>query len=158
MERTYRAVVTYLLAFLIVGCGGQVDTSVVVLPRNYKGLVIIIYDQPNGIPISKKGGKVLHQVPGNGIVLTQDEDHFGSYNLTTFYYESIADSNQLKRALTFEEVGNDPVVYGGRVSRINRSAQEMEDVRYISYCVGNRDEILDCQNNIDRLNVEQFVE
>ncbi len=61
---------SFIISLLLFSCNNG-DKEVVVLPENYKGYVVIIYNQENGDSAKYENGKRIYKIPLNGILKTQ---------------------------------------------------------------------------------------
>ena len=41
------------------------------LPKGFKGMVLIIHDQKNGTDVTKEDGSIVYKIPMNGIIITK---------------------------------------------------------------------------------------
>jgi hypothetical protein len=75
------------------------EPQVFLIPQNYQGPVLIVYDQPNGQPPKYEGRARVYDVPSNGILLTQFSKTKLVYHLD-FYY---VDEQGNRTPITFPE-------------------------------------------------------
>ncbi|HVS93192.1 MAG TPA: hypothetical protein VHE59_14230 [Mucilaginibacter sp.] len=71
------------------------EKEIIVVPRNYVGYVIVIYNQKQGEGKSYLDGKRVYKIPQNGILKTQFPGDYGDLGLPKFYYDDIRASNQI---------------------------------------------------------------
>lgn len=56
---------------LFQSCMEESEPELFLIPNNYHGVVIVLFDQDNGQDESYIEGKRLYDIPGNGILLTK---------------------------------------------------------------------------------------
>ncbi len=65
------------LVYLLLLCSGLHcaaqgwKTERYLLPAGYKGVVLVIYDQPKGAPAAAHGDTVVYTIPGDGVLVTK---------------------------------------------------------------------------------------
>lgn len=64
-----KSIVTILLTFALIGCNNA-EPEKIILSENYRGKVIIIHNQPDGVNIEENSRKIL-RIPENGILKVQ---------------------------------------------------------------------------------------
>jgi uncharacterized protein DUF6843 len=65
------------------------EKEIIVLPHNYVGYVVIIYNQKAGSEKNYFAGKRVYEIPGNGILKTRFSGNYGDIGLPEFYYDKI---------------------------------------------------------------------
>lgn len=87
--------ILHILLFL--SCGDQAEDATILIPENYVGPVLVIYNQDDGAEKEYKDGKRVYRIPENGILETQFSANYGVQN-NDYYYVS---SNGNKKKLHF---------------------------------------------------------
>jgi hypothetical protein len=82
---SYHLILLFSSASLL-GCGETGETSVYVLPKNYQGVVFILYNQKDGEQPKYEDNNRVYEIPSNGILKTQFTPNVGWRPLDKFYY------------------------------------------------------------------------
>ena len=82
--------------FSLMSCSKGED-SIRLVPKNYEGLVLIIFDEKSGDKTDYEAGKRLYRIPESGILITSFSENYGAQ--TPVYYEE--DGNGKRRGLPF---------------------------------------------------------
>lgn len=83
------AVVVTLLALTGAGCSAEQKTSeIFLLPEDYRGAFYVVYNIPEGASPTFEDGAPVHDIPENGVLLTQADIRPGSVRDDRFFYES----------------------------------------------------------------------
>jgi hypothetical protein len=53
------------------------EQEIIVLPNDYRGYEIIVYDQERGTPTHYEGKKRIYQIPPSGVLKTQFTGSYG---------------------------------------------------------------------------------
>lgn len=71
-------IIIYQLTFLILptlftmsSCLNTAESEIHLIPREYKGPVIIIFNEKNGVPEKYENGSRVYEIPTNGILRTR---------------------------------------------------------------------------------------
>jgi hypothetical protein len=59
------------LSLMLTNCNTKGEQEIIIVPRNFKGYVIIIHNQKDGMPTKYEGNKRVYEIPKNGILKTQ---------------------------------------------------------------------------------------
>lgn len=82
-------IVTGLLALLATGCSAEEGKSeIFLLPEGYQGAFYVVYNIPDGEPLSYEDGSPVYDIPENGVLLSQADVSPGSVRKDEFFYES----------------------------------------------------------------------
>lgn len=69
-----------LLLFCVVtavGCGQQSAPSKYLIPHDYEGVVVTVYDQAGFPPLPVSDGYIVHRYPPDGILITSSSMEYG---------------------------------------------------------------------------------
>lgn len=88
-SRSLVMVVT-LLALTGAGCSAEQKTSeeIFLLPEDYRGAFFVVYNIPEGTSPTFEDGVLVHDIPENGVLLTQADIRAGGVRHDRFFYES----------------------------------------------------------------------
>jgi hypothetical protein len=131
------------------------EEEIYILPKNYTGYVILIYNQEDGAEKKYMDDKRVYEIPSSGILRTQFEPNTGWAEFSEFYYENI-NSKKIPYTYEFEELDdNNVVAYGGTTGTANRDLAGTSVVKFSKYYIGNKTQI---QEAIDKSETFDFVE
>ncbi len=90
----------YLIScvILLFGCKKNAESETFLIPDNYTGAIVIIFDQDNGNTKEYKDGRRIYNIPENGILYTQFSRVKGVLN-QKFYYKNRS-SKELKQIVS----------------------------------------------------------
>lgn len=74
-----------ILLVSVMSCGQKTEDTVRLIPKGYKGSVLVIFNQENGEPKEYENGKRVYRIPENGVLKTQFEPNYGVQNHQFFY-------------------------------------------------------------------------
>ena len=77
MRNLYRAFLLTIVFILQCSCQNR-ESEIFILPENYNGYVLVIFNQKDGEEPKYFEGKRLYIIPDNGILKTQFEAEYGS--------------------------------------------------------------------------------
>lgn len=65
------AIVAISVVLVLNSCVRHAEPEVFLIPRNYVGVVVVVFDQRNGAARKYSEGRRVYEVPENGILLTK---------------------------------------------------------------------------------------
>ncbi len=77
-----------ILVSAFISCAQQAEDSIRLIPDDYIGPVLIIFDQEDGEPEEYEDGKRLYRIPKDGVLKTQFGTNFGIQHHQFFYVDS----------------------------------------------------------------------
>jgi hypothetical protein len=100
-----------LLASAFNICNMQIgDDEVFILPDGYRGVVFILYNQPNGNPVKYELEKRVYEIPSNGILKTQFSFNVGWHHFGKYFYKQGDKLVEIPFVLDNEIVGTGSLV------------------------------------------------
>lgn len=130
------------------------EEEIYVLPENYIGYVIVIYEQENGVEKKYEGDKRVYEIPQSGILKTQFKGNYGWSNFPEFYYESIKVENKIPYEYDFEKIPMNRVVcFGGTTGTANKDFEGNNVVKYRKQYIGNKEQILKAIKEAEHLDI-----
>lgn len=123
------------------------EKEIYILPENYTGYIILIYNQVDGAKKNYIKSKRVYEIPSSGVLRTQFQPNTGWAEFSEFYYENNK-SKKIPYTYKFEELNDSSVVvYGGTTGTANRDLAGTSVVKFSKYYVGNKTQI---EEAIDR--------
>jgi hypothetical protein len=130
----------YLFA-LFFSCNSG-DKEALIVPRDFKGYIVIIYNQKTGSPSQYENGKRIYTIPQSGIYKTQLASNEGLRNLPEFYYEKISSKNELPSYVEFDKIPQNMIVgFMGARGSANKDYEGKQTIEYSLYYVGTKEDI-----------------
>lgn len=77
--------VCLLLSVLFSACQRRGEDVVYLMPENFQGNVLIIFDQKNGVDSSYEGGKRVYKIDTTGVLRTKFNKNYGKHQ--SFFYQ-----------------------------------------------------------------------
>jgi hypothetical protein len=74
------------LLFLLSSCN-QAGESICLIPKDFTGVVIIIFDQKEGVPPEIENGKHVYRIPQSGILKTQVKANYQVQGQEYYYVD-----------------------------------------------------------------------
>jgi len=140
---------TLVLSVVLSSCGEQ---EVVVVPDNYKGYIVVIFNQKNGEPIKYEEGKRVYEIPQDGILKTQFEPDEGWREFPEFYYEKIVPENKLCSFAELKEVPADTIVgLMGALGTMQKNDYNEDRFVYALFYIGTKSEIEQAQEQVEKV-------
>lgn len=147
-----------LICFLFLGCD-RAEQEVIIIPRDYIGYVLIIYNQPNGADPIYENGKRIYHIPANGILKTKFSPNPGWMEFPEFYYGNIASENKIPFETNIQTLPIDHVVaFGGTAGSINKNATGKEKIRVLTYHIGNKAQIDSTYEQVQKLDIIKLAQ
>jgi hypothetical protein len=140
---------TLVLSVILSSCGEQ---EAVVVPDNYKGYIVVIFNQKNGDPIKYEGKKRVYEIPQDGILKTQFEPNDGWRESSEFYYEKIAPENKLLSFAELKEVPEDTIVgLMGGIGTMKKNDYNEDRFVYALFYIGTKSDIEQSQEQVEKV-------
>lgn len=135
------------------------EPDIFILPENFKGGIVVIFNQKNGTAAEYHRKSRVYRIPKNGLLKTQfsfDEDW---KNLPQFYYGSISPANRVPFMLDPKQIPENKVIAcGGSSGTANRDLEGKNVVNFATYIVGNNAEIDTAYKRLEDIDVASLAE
>jgi len=143
----------FIVLLMFFGCNTS-EQEIIIAPRDYKGYILVIFNQENGQPIKYEGKKRVYEIPQNGILKTQFSINSGLGEPPIFYYEKIAPESRLPSSMfyEFETLPIDTVVgFEGATGSVRKNDYNEERVRFAEFYIGTKSDIEQAMKEKDKL-------
>lgn len=155
--KTILIAIVFVMSMTAQSCG-QDKKEVFILPRNFTGYIVILYNQSTGSPIRLEDGKRIYEIPQNGVLITKSSDNPDWMELPEFYYEKIEKISQISFKVDYKDLPADSIVaYGGISGTANKDLTGKEVVRFTKYFVGNKSQIDTAYQKAEKLDMLKLV-
>lgn len=136
------------------------EKEAIVVPKDYKGYIVIIYNQKNGTPVKYKGEKRIYEIPENGILKTQFKPNDGLHEFTEYYNGRLDVKESIPSFVDFNELPNNDKVVGlkGANGSANKDYEGKETVEFSLYYVGTKENISQAIKQAEKLDILTLVE
>ena len=147
-----------ILSFMLSGCDSG-KQEIIIAPKDFKGYVLIIFNQKDGKPTQYEGKKRVYEIPQNGILRTQFTGNYGSVGFAEYYYEKIISENKLPSFVEIEKTPINTVVgFRGATGTVKKSADSEEWIEFVEFYIGTKSDIEQYQIEIEKLNIVQLAQ
>jgi hypothetical protein len=86
MEKMKIALLVMIVLSLI-GCQTEtIKKEIYLIPENFIGSIIVIYDQPDGIKDSIINDRVIYKIPKTGVLYLKGHQHLQEFKDIKYYY------------------------------------------------------------------------
>ncbi len=89
-------IILHLLFIMVFNSCQIAESSTFMIPKGYKGVVTIVFNQKNGMPKKYENGRRFYEIPSDGILLTQFKDDYGYIDYQYFYTDSLKNRVRLR--------------------------------------------------------------
>jgi hypothetical protein len=83
-----------VILFLFCSCVQKSEDSIYILPKEYEGNILIVFDQSNGMEIEQKDNSRIYKIPKNGVLKVRIKPKFGVGKIS-FYQSTIEQQNEI---------------------------------------------------------------
>ncbi|RXK85818.1 DUF6843 domain-containing protein [Filimonas effusa] len=155
-----RAVISFfILSLMLSSCGNSGEQEIIVVPKNFKGYIIIIFNQKSGMSIKYEGKKRVYEIPPNGILKTQFAGNYGWREFAEYYYEKIIPENKLSSYAEIKKVPTDTIVgFMGATGTVKKSTESEERLEFIEFYIGTKSDIEQAQKQAAKLDIVKITE
>lgn len=149
----------FIMLSIFTGCVQSSEETVIVVPEDYTGYILIVYNQEKGATEEYKDKTRVYRIPSNGVLLSQFSSNPGWSGFPKFYKGSIESGNEIPFTVEIDDVPPDRVsAFGGTTGGISRDLGGKEIVRYIKYYIGNQSQIRESIKELDNLDIIKLVD
>lgn len=154
-----KLILSIVLSFSLFACVNGGEEEVIIVPKGYRGYVLIILNQKNGEAVKYEDKKRVYEIPSNGVLKTQFMGNYGWRGLTEFYYEKIAPENKLPSFAEFKKIPAGIVVgFIGSNGSIKKNSKGEERIEFVQYYIGTKTDIIEAQESIQKLDILKLAE
>lgn len=97
-HRRYKlALTTVVISFLVCSCSSQTKDGIFLIPQGFKGGVVILFDQPNGIERNVEAGRFVYPIPSNGVLLVKGPPETGLVRKEYYYVSTEGERRRIEQ-------------------------------------------------------------
>jgi hypothetical protein len=144
--------------FMVSACvRGEQD--IILAPANFKGGILILFNQKSGKPTRYHDGKRLYEIPPDGILKTQFARNHGWREFTIFYRGRISEANRLKTYAEHRGVPNNIIVgYMGPTGTQQKKLNSKDRYEFAELYICTKSEIDSLKNKIEMIDLSKIGE
>ena len=142
------------ICFLLLSCN-QANESICLIPKDFTGVVVIIFDQKNGSSPEIENGKNLYRIPASGVLRTQVKANYKVEGHEYYYVDSLGIRIAIPAILPQEwekientsnmDIGNDIYVFNEEMGATAKNKPDYK--KYRAFIVGKLSQV-DSLSNI----------
>lgn len=154
-----RAVLIFFLSslFMMIGCNSNGEQEVVVVPKDFTGYILVIFNQKNGQPVKYDGKKRVYEIPSSGILKTQFKVNNGWRDLAEYYCGLMVPENKLLSFVEKEKIPQDKIVgFMGATGTVRKSSQGVERIEFSEFYIGTSIDIESAQHLVEKLDITKL--
>lgn len=150
---------SFILSFMLTSCNTNGEQEIIVVPKNYKGYIIIVFNQEDGVPAKYEGKKRVYEIPQSGVLRTQFKVNDGGREFAEYYYDKIAPENKLPSFVEIKKVPTDTVVgFMGANGTVKKSSKSEERLEFCEFYIGTKADIEQAQGQVEKLDFVKLAE
>lgn len=143
-----------IVLLLFNGCTKKGENRIFVLPKQFVGYAIIIYDQSDGENSEYINSKRLFRIPSSGVLKTKFMADYGGTAFPEFYYESINEQNRIPLVVDVTYCSHKEVnVSMPNIGKVYPNDNESEPIVYSIFFVGTKQEMERSSNELAKINI-----
>ena len=135
------------------------EKSIYVLPENFTGYVIVIYNQENGAEKKYADDKRVYEIPPIGILKTQFETDYGWAEFPEFYYQKIDADRKIPLVIEFEDYSEDKI--NATMLSTGKSYKNVDGtgaIEYSTFFIGVKSQIKKASSELEKIHIADLVE
>ena len=149
-----------IFLILLVTCScDKGEDKIFILPENYVGHVIILYNQSDGLEKKYEGNKRVYEIPTSGVLKTKFVADYGWTEFPEFYYGKIQDDRKIPLIVEAEDFSEDKI--NATMLSAGKSYKDIdgiEAIEYSTFFVGTKSQIKEASKALEKLHVADLVE
>lgn len=147
-----------ILSLVLFGCDSG-EQEIIIIPKDYTGYILIIFNQANGSPPEYESKKRIYKIPKNGVLKTQFTGNYGSVGFTEFYYDQISPENKLSSFVELKKLPDHTVVgFRGATGTVKKSSESEDRIEFVKFFVGSKYQIEQAKQEADKLDIVKLAE
>lgn len=151
---------TFMISLMFIGCTKKGEDEVFLLPKDFVGYAIILYNQPDGNSIKYvNNNKRLFEIPPSRVLKTQFNADYGRTDFPEFYFEAIKDENRIPLVIDAVNYSENKVNASmPDIGKVYKNTNVSESVECSIFFIGTKNEINRASKEIDNMNIHELLE
>lgn len=146
----------FIPLLLLASCQNRED-EIFVLPQDYRGYVIVLFNQENGIEPEYKNSKRIYEIPRAGVLKTQFPPNYGYADEAQFYFESIDATNRIELTSLRRDLSENDIIACCISTGKSYKNGSNDVVQYLKFFVGSRSDIDSAAQSFKKLHVADLA-
>jgi len=140
------------------GCIRKGKDKIFLLPADYVGYVVIIYDQPNGDLFNYENDNVLLKIPPNGILKTKLKPDYKRTSLPKFYYKSICNQNRIPLVINPIDYSEDEINASmPNIGKVYLDNMQLKPIEYSIFFIGTKEDIKRASKEVEKIKITELL-
>jgi hypothetical protein len=153
-----KLLLSLFLILSLTGCNAG-EPDIFIIPENFKGGILIIFDQKRGMPAEYHGKSRVYRIPEGGLLKTQFLIDKEWKKLPRFYYGSISPANSVQFFYDSKQLPkNETIAYGGSSGTANKDLAGKNMIHFAAYYIGNSTEIDTAYQRLEEIDIASLAE
>jgi hypothetical protein len=145
--------------FLLNACSRKGEDSIYILPSNYTGSVIILFNQSDGETEKYLNGNRIFNIPPSGILKTKFKAEYRKTLIPKFYYDVISKESELPAIIDWKDFDNG--IVSASLPSIGKGYKKLdgsEFVEYEAFFIGTKEQIEKYSEEFNEANILNLIE
>ncbi len=147
-----------VLFLLFQGCTKKGEDRVFILPNNFIGYAIIIYNQSDGNDVKYTDDKRLYVIPHSGVLKTKFTADYGWRSISKFYYGSINDRNRIPLVVDPSNYSEKDInASSPHIGKIYPNENKKEPIEYSIFYIGTNEQIKKATREVKSVDILKLI-
>ncbi len=149
-----RKLIFAIIAALSLGCTQKGEPSIYLLPKDFTGYIIILYNYETGQQKTYIDSRRVYSIPKSGVLKTQFSPDYGRTELPKFYYEHVSKENEIPVIVDWTEFNEDKVnATLPSIGKAYKNLDGSEKIDYAKIFIGTKSQIEQYSKEVDRIDI-----
>ncbi len=133
------------------------ETEVIIVPNDYIGYVLVIYDQADGVSEEYDKEDRVYRISESGILKTKFSSNAGWSSLPKFHYSDLG--KNIPFFVDFNGLPESEIsAFGGSAGFMNRNSEGKKGVKFSQFFIGNKSQIRKSIDKLEKLNLSELLD
>ena len=156
--RRYLFILSYI-SFALWSCVSKGEPEIFIVPKDYIGYLIVVFNQASGYPIRYDGKKRVYEMPENGILKTQFQPTYGWTSSIEFFYDTISSNTKIPTIMDYHKIPNDIIAgWTGSSGSMKKNESSNDRLKYRKSYIGTKTDILQAIEQSDTVDLAKIGE
>jgi hypothetical protein len=150
----------FILSFFTASCQKLGEETIYLIPKNYEGNVLVIFDQPDGADTLYEGNRRVYKIDTTGVLKTKFKANYGIRNMDLYYAVDDAGNRTKLKYLTIVDTLRENNVVVCMIHETGnyfdkKIAAKVHFARFIVSTIAYSDSIANQRDNFMRKNLDE---
>lgn len=148
-----------VMIIMIIGCTKRGEDKVYLLPKDFVGYVLVLYDQSDGNEVQYiDGNKRLYEIPDSGVFKTKFKADYGRTSFPEFYYEAIEEENKIPLVINAVDYSENEINASlPNIGKRYPDDRKNEPIEYSIFFIGTKDEIIKASKKVNDKDIFELL-